>query len=82
MTLKGMINRRLVLAMIGPAARAVMSAGVGYLVSKGVPADQVEQLSIAVASVGVIGFNITWSLVETRKASQKAVSNFIEGHRQ
>lgn len=82
MTLKGMIDRRLALAIVGPLARAIISALVGYLASKGVPADQLEQLSVAVAGLGVIVFNVVWSLVETRKAQKQAVSNFIEGYRQ
>lgn len=81
MTLKGLVDRRLMLAIISPLARALISASVGYLATKGVPADQLEQLSIAVGAVGIIAFNIGWSIVDRRKAQQKAVANFIEGNR-
>lgn len=63
-----------------PLARALLSAAVGYLASKGVPSDQLEQLSIAVAALGAISFNVGWELIDRRKAQKKAVSNFIETH--
>lgn len=82
MTLKGLIDRRLVRAVAAPLARSMISALVGYLATKGVPADQLEQLSAAVAGLGIIAFNVGWSLHDRRKAQQKAVANFIEGVRQ
>lgn len=74
-----MLDRRLVRMIVTPIARALMSATVGYLATKGVPADQLEQLAIAVASVGAIAFNVGWELVDRRKAQNRAVASFIEG---
>lgn len=78
MTLKGMLDRRLVRLVVTPLARALISALVGYLATKGVPADQIEQLTLALGGVGAIAFNVGWELYDRRKAQTKAVSNFIE----
>lgn len=79
MTLKGMLDRRLLRLIVTPLARALISVLVGYLASKGVPNDQIEQLSIALAGLGAIAFNIGWELVDRRKAQNRAIANFIEG---
>lgn len=78
MTLKGMLDRRLVRLIVTPLARALISALVGFLATKGVPADQIEQLTLALGAVGALAFNIGWELHDRRKAQTKAVSNFIE----
>lgn len=72
MNLKGMIDRKLVLLVVTPLARALLSAFVGYLASKGAPADQIEQLAAALGAGGVVAFNICWEFIDRRKAVNKA----------
>lgn len=77
MNLKSMIDRRLVLMVVTPLARALISALVGYLASKGAPADQIEQLAAALGAGGVVAFNICWELLDRRKAVNKAEARMI-----
>ncbi|WP_411196087.1 hypothetical protein [Rhizobium sp.] len=76
--MKSMIDRRLVLMVVTPLARAAISALVGYLASKGAPADQIEQLAAALGAGGVVAFNICWELVDRRKAVNKAEARLID----
>lgn len=75
--LKRMIDRRLIRLILSPLARALISALVGYLASKGVPADQIEQLTLALGTVGALAFNVCWELVDRLKAQNKAVRNAL-----
>lgn len=78
MNLKSIIDRRLVLMVVSPLARALISALVGYLASKGAPADQIEQLATALGAGGVVAFNICWELLDRRKAVNKAEIRLID----
>ncbi|MGO7184017.1 hypothetical protein ACCT14_25355 [Rhizobium brockwellii] len=78
MNLKSMIDRKLVLMVVAPLARALISALVGYLASKGAPADQIEQLAAALGAGGVVAFNICWELVDRRKAVNKAEVRLLD----
>ncbi|MBX5301471.1 hypothetical protein HJB93_19960 [Rhizobium sp. NLR12b] len=64
--------------VVTPLARALLSALVGYLASKGAPADQLEQLATAVGAGGVVAFNICWELIDRRKAVNKAEVRLIK----
>jgi hypothetical protein len=77
MNVKSMIDRKLVLLVVTPLARALISALVGYLASKGAPADQIEQLAAALGAGGVVAFNICWELIDRRKAVNKAEVRLI-----
>jgi hypothetical protein len=79
MTLKSLIDRKLVLMVVTPLARAGLSALVGYLASKGAPADQIEQLAAALGACGVVAFNVGWELIDRRKAVVKAEARLIDG---
>lgn len=72
MSLKSMLDRRLVRAIAAPVARAGLSVLVGYLGSKGVPADQIDQLAQAFGVLSVIVFNIGWDMYDRNKAVKKA----------
>ncbi|QIG67578.1 hypothetical protein EVB46_003 [Rhizobium phage RHph_TM32] len=78
MNVKSMIDRRLVLMVVTPLARALISALVGYLASKGAPADQLQQLAAALGAGGVVAFNICWELLDRRKAVNKAEVRLIK----
>lgn len=75
--LKNWIDRRLIRLILTPLTRALIAALVGYLASKGVPADQIEQLTLALGAVGAIAFNICWELVDRRKAENNAVRSVL-----
>ncbi|TLX08080.1 hypothetical protein [Rhizobium sp. MHM7A] len=77
MNIKSMIDRKLVLLVVTPLARALLSALVGYLASKGAPADQIEQLAAALGAGGVVVFNICWEFIDRRKAVNKAEARLI-----
>jgi len=74
MSLRGMIDRKLVLMVVTPIARAILSLLVGYLTAKGVPAGLVDQLVAAVGVASVVVFNIAWELIDRKRAETKAVS--------
>ncbi|QRM46017.1 hypothetical protein [Rhizobium sp. BG4] len=78
MTLKGMIDRKLVLMVVTPLARAALSALVGYLASKGAPADALEQAVAACGALGVVAFNIGWELVDRKKAEEKGAKLILD----
>lgn len=74
---KKWIDRRLIRLILTPLTRALIAALVGYLASKGVPADQIEQLTLALGAVGAIAFNICWELIDRRKAENNAVRSLL-----
>nr|QJB21415.1 MAG: hypothetical protein [Microvirus sp.] len=74
MSLRGMIDRKLVLMVVTPIARVVSSLLVGYLAAKGVPAGLIDQLVAAVGVASVAVFNIAWELFDRKRAADKAVA--------
>lgn len=76
MSLRAMIDRKLVLMVVSPIARAVLSLAVGYLTAKGVPPNLLDQFAAAIGAAAVVVFNITWELVDRRRAADKAVSAY------
>jgi hypothetical protein len=78
---KLILNRRIILAVATPLARAILSAIVGYLSAKGVPADLVDQFSAVIGGGGLIAFNVGWELLDRKKAEQRGIKLAIEGLR-
>lgn len=74
MSLRKMIDRRLVLMVVSPVARALLSLLVGYLTAKGVPPNLLEQFVAAIGVAAMVVFNITWELIDRRRAVEKALS--------
>lgn len=72
MSLRKMIDRKLVLMVVSPIARAVLSLAVGYLTAKGVPPNLLDQFVAAIGVSAMVAFNITWELVERKRAVGKA----------
>lgn len=67
MSFKRMLDRRLMLMILSPIARALLSLAVGYLAAVGVPANLIDQLAAAVGVVSMVIFNITWELIDRRR---------------
>jgi hypothetical protein len=76
MSLRKMIDRKLVLMVVSPIARALLSLAVGYLTAKGVPQNLLDQFVAAIGVSAMVAFNITWELVERRRAAVKAVTSY------
>lgn len=74
MSLRGMIDRKLVLMVVTPIARAAISVLVGFLTAKGVPTDLLDQMVAAVGVASVVVFNIGWELIDRKRATDKAVA--------
>lgn len=79
MNLKQMLDRRLIVMIVSPLARAGLSALTGYLAASGVPASAVDQLAAAVAALGVLGFNIGWELLDRKKSEIAGARRVLEG---
>ncbi|MBT9371789.1 hypothetical protein [Rhizobium sp. CSW-27] len=77
MKLKWNIDRKLLLVILSPLARAASSALVGYLTAKGVPAELVGQFADLIGGAGVIAFNVCWELIDRRKAETRAAMRVI-----
>lgn len=73
MIVKDLINRKIVLMVLGPMARALMTLITGYLTAKGIPAEMVGQFSEAIMVASAVIFNIGWELVDRRQGEARAV---------
>lgn len=78
MKMSAVVNRRLMLAIATPLARALLSAAAGYLSAKGVPPDMVDQFSHAIGVGGLIAFNVGWELIDRRKAENRGMAKAME----
>jgi hypothetical protein len=76
MSLRRMFDRKLVLMVVTPVARALLSLAVGYLTAKGVPPNLLDQFVAAIGVSSMVVFNITWELVERKRATAKAVTAY------
>lgn len=72
MSLRKMIDRRLVLMVVSPIARAVLSLAVGYLTAKGVPPNLLDQFVATIGVASAVSFNIAWELIDRNRAVNKA----------
>lgn len=77
MSLKGMIDRKLVLMVVSPVARALLSLLVGYLTAKGVPPNLLEQFVAAIGVSSMVVFNITWELIDRKRAENRAADRAV-----
>ena len=79
MSLKGMIDRKLVLMVVSPIARALLSLVVGYLTAKGVPPNLLDQFVAGVGVSAMVVFNITWELIDRKRAANRAAEAALIG---
>lgn len=74
--LKG-LDGKLVRLVVGPIVRRMGTAIAVYLVSKGLPEDQVEQLLVALGAVIGLAFDIGLAAISRRKVEQKGFSSGV-----
>ena len=74
MSLRRMIDRKLVLMVVSPVARALLSRLAGYLTAKGVPPNLLDQFVAAIGVSAMVVFNIIWELIDRRRAVKKSVN--------
>lgn len=81
MTLKGVIDRKLVLLIVSPLLRRLGTFLAAYLAAKGAPAESLEQLLTAVGVVLGLSFDIVLASIHNRKteiAAQRSILDSFE----
>lgn len=76
MSIKGMIDRKLIMLVVSPMLRRAGTALAVYLASKGMPADTVDQLLTAIGVVFGLAFDLglAWqSKHKTEMAAKRSV---------
>jgi hypothetical protein len=68
MTLKGIIDRKLIMLVVSPLLRRAGTALAVYLASKGLPADAIDQLLTAIGVVFGLAFDLGLAWRSNRKA--------------
>ena len=77
MSLRNVINRKVVLMVVAPMARAVLSLLVGYLAAKGVPPNLLDQFVAVLGGGSLVVFNVGWELIDRKRAEQKAENRVL-----
>lgn len=72
MKVKSWLDRKLVLMVVSPVARALLSLISGYLSATAVPPEMIDQLASALGVAGVVAFNVAWEYLDRRKVEDKA----------
>lgn len=78
MTLKGMVDRKLVMLVAAPLLRRLGTALAVYLASKGAPADLLDQLLQALGIVAGLVFDITLAANDKRKAENAGMRKALD----
>lgn len=72
MKVKSRFDGKLVLMVVSPVARALLSLISGYLSASAVPPEMIEQLASALGVAGVVVFNVAWEYLDRSKAANNA----------
>ncbi|UIB81387.1 hypothetical protein [Flyfo microvirus Tbat2_91] len=78
MTLKGMIDRKLLKLIVEPILRRLGTALAVYLASKGVPEDALHQLLAALGVVLGLAFDIALASIDKRKAENTGARRMLD----
>lgn len=78
MSLRRVIDRKLMLMVISPIARALLSLVLGYLAAKGVPPNLLDQLAATFGVAAMVVFNVGWELIDRKRAENRAVSKAVD----
>ena len=78
MTLKGMLDRKIVLLIAAPLLRRLGTALAVYLASRGAPADLLDQLLTAIGVVLGLAFDITLAAIDKRKTENAGARRVLE----
>lgn len=73
MSLRRMFDRKLLLMVLSPIARALLALVLGYLASAGIPPNLLDQLAAAFGVAAMVVFNVAWELVDRGRAVNKAM---------
>jgi len=65
-------DRNVMLVVLTAFLRMLSASTVGYLSARDVPPELIDQVSTAIASFGVLAFNVWWELFDRRKAVKTA----------
>lgn len=78
MTLKRMIDRKLLKLIVEPILRRLGTALAVYLASKGVPEDALHQLLSALGVVLGLAFDIALAAIDKRKAENTGARRMLD----
>lgn len=73
-----MIDRKLIMLVVGPILRRLGTALAVYLASKGAPAEILDQLLTALGVVLGLAFDVTLATVDKRKAENAAARKMLD----
>lgn len=77
MKVKSWLDRKVVLMVVSPVARALLSLISGYLSATAVPPEMIDQLATALGVAGVVVFNVAWEYLDRRKVQTTAFNNAL-----
>lgn len=77
MKIKSWLDRKLVLMVVSPVARALLSLISGYLSATAVPPEMIDQLASALGVAGVVVFNVAWEFIDRQRAVNKELDKII-----
>lgn len=80
MTLKGILDRKLIMLVVGPLVRRLGTALAVYLASRGVPADLADQLLTALAALLGLTADIWLATGERKKAELKGEQRALQAY--
>lgn len=78
MEIKNGMDRRLMLMVLCPLARAILLLLTGYLTAKGIPVETVGQLGEALGVVSVLGFNVGWDVISKKRAEVRGATQTLD----
>lgn len=78
MTLKGAIDRKLIMLVVSPLLRRLGTALAVYLASKGAPADVLDQFVTALVAVLGLGFDIVLATIDKRRAENAGARRMLD----
>ncbi|KGE02477.1 hypothetical protein JL39_02835 [Rhizobium sp. YS-1r] len=78
MSLMKMIDRKLVMLVVGPILRRVGTALAAYLIAKGAPADVLDQLLTAIGVVLGLAFDVSLATIDKRKTENAGARRMLD----
>lgn len=78
MRVRSNLDRKLMLMVLSPIARAILSLLAGYVSGAGVPAEMVDQFAAALGVAGVVAFNIAWEVIDRKRAEVRGAMRVLD----
>lgn len=79
MTLKGIMDRKLVMLVGSLIAKRLGTVLATYMVATGIPSDSAGQLLSAIAAVLALASDIVFDEIEKRRVADKATRQLLDG---